>query len=152
MTVPNQVTSGLIDFINAPPLGLLAAHLDFFGPYSGNVTVSQWSRTPGPIFETIDVSNSFGVLWQLNGPIPTHWSFTTGWVSDDGQNDESTYRPRLAQLNVQHQLLSGGWVTTQRVEVNSFPGFMRWDEALPGRLGLLVAPHIALDLFFLLIN
>lgn len=152
MTVPNQVTSGLIDFIQAPPLGLLAAHLDFFGPYSGNVTVSSWSRTPGPVFEPIDVSNSFGVLWNLNGAIPSRWSFTNGWVSADGQNDETTYRPRLAQLNVQHQLLSGAWVTTQQVDVVSFPGFMRWDEALPGRVGLLTAPGIAIDLFFLLIN
>lgn len=135
-----------------PPIGLLVPHLDYHGPYTGNVTVTTWSRTPGPIFTNSPVSNTFGVLWNLNGPIPAGRGFTTGWVSDDGQYDASELEIPLAQLVVQHQFPSGAWLTTQSLWISSYPGVVTWAEALPGRLGLLVSPGLALDLFFLLVN
>lgn len=135
-----------------PPIGLLVPHLDYHGPYSGNVTVTTWSTTPGPIYTNLAVSESFGVLWQVNGSIPVGRGFVNGWASPDGLYEETVYTEPLAQLVVQHQFLSGAWVTTQSAWIRSFPGAMLWQEALPGRVGLLVSPGIELDLFFLLIN
>lgn len=147
-----DINVGIVEQFIHPPLVLLRPHLDYFGPYSGNVELGEWAYTPGPTFSVRNVSDTFGVMIQLNGSIPAGWGYTNGWVSDDAQYDESTYDPRLAQLVVQHQLLGGAWVTTQMLEVVEFPRAVLWDVALPGRLGLLVAPGLAFDLFYLLVN
>lgn len=135
-----------------PPIGLLRPHLDFHGPYSDNQTLTTWSITAGPIYSDSPVADTFGVVWTLNGAIQPERGFRTGWVSPDGQYDEAEYDIPLAQLVVQHQFLSGAWVTTQKLWINSFPGTLLWDVALPGRIGLLVSPGLALDLFYLLVN
>lgn len=144
--------AGLIDFLLHPPVGALVPKLDGLGPYAGLVTLTEWSRTLGPIFTRLPINVTYGVIVQLAGAIPAGWGYTAGWVSADGQSDTSSYTPRLGQLVVQHQFLTGSWVTTQVVEVVSFPQLILWNEALPGRLGLLVAPHISLDLFYLEID
>lgn len=147
MTSPGP-PSGLIDFFLHPPIGALSFALDEAGPYTGRRTLTTWSQGPGPIFTSRPVSQSFGVQLQLNGPIPTSWGFTNGWVSDDGQYDESRYTPPLAQLVAQHQLLTGQWVTTNFEIIESFPHTVFWDVAFPGRIGLLIAPHLSFDLFY----
>lgn len=143
---------GLAQQFLHPPLGLLRPHLDYHGPYSGNVTVDQWSATAGPVFTNYDVSDTFGVLVQLNGGIPAGYGLTLGWVSDDAQYSGDVYDERLLQVVVQHQLLGGAWVTSQLEEVFDFPLAILWREALPGRIGLLAAPGLAFDLFFLQVN
>jgi hypothetical protein len=135
-----------------PPLGLLRPHLDYHGPYSGNVTRTVWSDTPGPVFSDLPVSESFGVVIQLNGAIPAGYGLTLGWESPDTLYSADEYEIRLLQLVVQHQFISGAWTTSQLVSVNSFPTTVLWSVALPGRLGLYVAPGLAFDLFFLLVN
>lgn len=140
---------GIIQLYLHPPIGLLQPHLDYYGPFTGNVTRTQWSRTAGPIYTPVDVSATYGVELQLNGGIPAGYGTTIGWVSPDGQYEESDYDQRLVQLVVQHQFPGGAWVTTQRVDIHVFPRVVLWDVSLPGRLGLLVAPGLAFDLFFL---
>lgn len=147
-----SVDVGIIQPLLHPPLGFLTTHLDGHGPYSGNVELSVWSSTVGPIYTDLNVSDTFGVYVTINGSIPAGWGFITGWVSDDAQYDEAIYEERLAQIVVQHQLLSGLWVSTQIVELRSFPHAVLWDTALPGRIGLLVAPGLAVDLFYLLVG
>lgn len=144
-----DIPSGLIDFYLHPPIGRLEPRLDTLGPYSGNRTISQWSSTLPPVTTPTPVSASYGVIVQLEGALPPDWSFSQGWVSDDGQYEESIYYPSIAQLAVQHQFPNGGWVTSQLVDVNRFPMMVTWTESLPGRLGLLVAPHLSVDLLFL---
>lgn len=147
-----DVNTGVIDLFLHPPLGVLATHLDYFGPYTNERTLTQWSLTPGPVFTPINVSESYGVLLRLNGAIPAGLGATDGWTSPDGQDDEASYEIRLVQIAVQHQLLTGAWVTSQLVNVNTLKRLVLWDTALPGRIGLLVAPGIAFDLFYLLVN
>jgi hypothetical protein len=125
-----------------PPIGVLAPFLDWRGPYAGNLTITH--RHDGP-----PIGNTFGVMWQFNGIIPIGWGFENGWVSDDGQYEQSTYETRLFQLVVQHQFRSGVWTTTQLIEPMYAPGAAMWEVALPGRLGLLVAPGIRIDLYYL---
>lgn len=144
-----DVSSGVIDFFLHPPLGVLTQRLDYFGPYSGNVTRTQYSSTPGPIFTPIGVNLTFGVIVQLNGAIPAGWGYTSGWEDPLGLLDENMYDERLCQLVVQHQLIGGAWITTQLLEVRSFPRLIMWEVAFPGRIGLLVAPGLAFDLFYL---
>jgi len=141
--------SGLIDFYLHPPIGLLEPQLDFFGPYSGQNTRTEWSSTAGPIFTPVPVSATYGVQLQLNGAIPSGWGLTNGWVSDDGQYDESIYQPPLAQLVVQHRFPNGAWITTQVQWIETFPTVVLWAVSLPGRLGLYVAPRLTFDLFYL---
>lgn len=148
MTSPGPPT-GLIDFFVHPPIGALSMALDENGPYTGLHTLTQWAQGPGPVFTMRPVSQSFGVMVQLSGTIPVTWGFTNGWVSDDGQYDESEYMPPLGQLVAQHRLLSGQWVTTNKLTISSFPVTTLWNEAFPGRVGLLTAPRIALELFYL---
>jgi hypothetical protein len=144
-----DVPVGIIDTILHPPIGVLIPRLDYHGPYEGNVTVTEFSTTPGPIFTDIDVRASYGVVVQLNGAIPAGFGFTNGWVSDDTLYDEAIYDVRLLQLVVQHQFSGGAWVSTQVENIYSFPKVILWTEALPGRVGLLVAPGLAFDLLFL---
>ena len=150
MTAPSPPT-GVIDFFTHPPLVALSTAFDENGPYTGNNTLTHWGQGPAPIITQRLVSQSFGVVVQLSGAIPISWGFTNGWVSDDGLYDESSYFPPLGQLVAQHQLRDGSWITTQKVLIDGFPRQMLWDEAFPGRLGLLVAPHIALDLIFYIV-
>lgn len=143
-------TGTLVDFVLHPPIGLLTPTLDGRGPYMGNVTRATWSTTLGPVFTDRPVSSSFGVQLLPHGAIPPRWGSRSGWVSDDGQYDQTVYVPAVAQLVVQHQFPNGAWASTQVVTIDSFPLVVLWEIALPGRIGLLVAPGWALDLFYLL--
>jgi hypothetical protein len=150
--MPVDVNVPLGDQFLHPPIGILRPHLDYFGPYSGNETLTEWSSTPGPVFTHVAVSNTFGVLVQLNGIIPAGYGLTLGWNSSDGLYTADEYEIRLCQLVVQHQFLSGAWTTTQVVDVRSFPTTVLWSVALPGRIGILAAPGLAFDLFYLQVN
>lgn len=142
----------IIDFYLHPPVGSLLPILDENGPFSGNSTLTQWREGPGPIFTDHAVSASYGVMLTLNGVLPIKWGFTQGWSSPDGQSDESQYDPPFAQLAIQHQFAGGLWVTTQ-LEVVVSPVFsIRWTEALPGRIGLKVAPLLAFDLHYFVLG
>jgi len=147
-----DINVGIVEQFLHPPIGLLTPHLDYRGPYSGLQTLTQWSSTAGPIFTDLPVTNTFGVQVNIEGPIPIGWGFTNGWVSTDGLYDESIYDQRICQLVVQHQFLGGAWITTQVVPIHSFPLVTMWEVSLPGRIGLLVAPGLSVDLSYLLVN
>ena len=147
-----SVDVGVVSQFLHPPIGLLGVHLDYNGPYTGLQTLTQWGSTPGPTIIQQSVSNTFGVQVNIDGAIPSGWGFTYGWVSSDGLYDESTYDQRICQLVVQHQFVSGSWISTQIAEIHSFPTVVMWQTAIPGRIGLLVAPGLAVDLSFLLVN
>jgi hypothetical protein len=147
-----DVNTGLIDFLLHPPLGAMGMHLDYYGPYSGNVELTTWSSTAGPIYTAHSVSNTFGVIVQLNGSIPAGWGFQLGWTDTLALYSEDVYEEQLLQLVVQHQLVTGTWVTTESLSIHTFPKLVMWDIALPGRIGLYVAPGLAFDLFYLLVN
>ena len=147
-----DINTGLIDFFLHPPIGAMGMHLDNYGPYSGNVQLTSWSSTPGPVYTPLPVSNTFGAVIQLNGAIPAGYGYTLGWYDTLALYSEDRYDERLVQVVVQHQLLSGSWLSTQVMDVHSFPTFILWDVALPGRIGLYVAPGLSFDLFYLLVG
>jgi hypothetical protein len=128
-----------------PPIGTLRQHLDGNGPYGpGTHTLTTWSLDGADH----DVSDSFGVLAQVNGAIPSSWGYKDGWVSPDAQYDAQHYYNRICQLVVQ-QFLGGAWITTQLLDAQDILVAMLWEVALPGRLGLWVPPALAIDLYFL---
>ena len=146
-----SVASGLADYLAHPPLGLLGDRRDENGPHAGNKTLTTWSSTLPPVGTQHPVSQSYGCIVTLEGALPAAYSFTRGWTSDDGQYEESVYRPRICQLVAQHQLIGGNWVSTTVVDVDRFPMVVTWSEVFPGRIGLLVQPGLEVDLRFLVL-
>jgi hypothetical protein len=147
-----DISVGIVEQFLHPPIGLLTPHIDYLGPYSGLNTLTEWGTTPGPTIVHGSVTDTFGIEVTIFGAIPAGYGFTNGWVSPDGLYDESTYDQRLCQVVVQHQFLGGAWITTQIIDVHSFPLVALWDVSLPGRVGLLVAPGLEVDLFYLLVG
>lgn len=148
----SDVTTGLVSYLTHPPIGLVEPRLDGHGPHTGNKTLTTWTSTLPPIVTDIPISRSYGVIAQLEGALPQRWSFSQGWVSDDGQYEETTYFPPLAQLVAQHQFPTGSWVSTTVADINRFPMLVLWQESFPGRLGIRTAPGISIDLFFLVLH
>lgn len=121
-------------------------HLDTAGPYtSGSHTLTTWLPAGGPL---ANVSDTYGVMAQFNGAIPPKLGLQPGY-SDGALIDADVFESRIAQLVVQHQTLSGAWLITQLVDLFILPFTVRWQEALPGRIGLFVSPFVAVDLFYL---
>lgn len=136
---------GIIDFAAAPPIGTLNPVLDHNGPYAaGNHTLTTW--LDGATVRNI--SDSFGVLVQFSGAIPPKLGLVPGY-DDGGLVVMDEFDMRLCQLVVQHQFFSGAWTVTQLEDLHVLPFTTRWQEILPGRLGLYVLPNIAVDLYFL---
>jgi len=142
---------GLVDLLFHPPLGFLAPYLDYHGPFYGYYTFTEWGSTPGPTIIDRSVTDTFGVLVTVNGSIPVGLGYTNGWISDTFDSDESVYDERLAQLIVQHEFAGGGWITTQTINVHTFPKLVLWETALPGRIGLLTSPAVEIDLYYLMV-
>lgn len=150
MTQP-PLPTGIAELLFHPPISALATARDQFGPYqAGSHELVNWGWDNGVITPRL-VSQTVGVIVQLSGSIPIGWGFRQGWVSNDGQSDESSYEPPLAQLVTQHQLRDGSWITTQRAIVDGFPRQLLWEVAAPGRVGLFVAPRLAFDLFYYIV-
>jgi hypothetical protein len=146
-----SVDVGLVDLLFHPPLGVLAPYLDYHGPFYGYYTFTVWGSTPGPTIIDRTVGDTFGLIVSVNGSIPTGLGFTNGWISSDLNYDESRYDERLAQIVVQHQFASGGWVTTQVANVHTIPALVMWETALPGRIGLLTSPAVEIDMYYLMV-
>ncbi len=142
------VTSGIIDTALHPPLGLLTNLLDGNGPYgAGNHELTTW--LDGATVR--NVSDTFGALVIFNGAIPPKLGRTPGFSPSTGVFDGEVFEDRLIQVVVQHQLLLGlgGFVTTNIFDLHAIASLILWSEALPGRLGLYVAPGCSFDLQFL---
>ena len=140
-----MVTIGVIDVIQNLPIGVLTPLLDGNGPYSaGNHIISTWNDSG----TTRNVSDSFGVIVQINGAIASKLGRTIGF--DDGAAvNLDVFEDRITQLAALHQMLGGAWIATQVSDVVYAPALFRWVEALPGRIGLYVSPTWAVDLYFL---
>lgn len=145
------VSSGIIETALHPPVGLLFNHLDGNGPYGpGDHLLTTWLDG----VTTRSVANTFGVLAIANGAIPSKFGVRLGCAMGGATiftGDE--YEPRLLQVVAQHQLSFGlgGWITTQIEDINTLAAMVLWTEALPGRIGLYVAPGMHFDLQFLLV-
>ncbi len=144
------VPSSVIDFFVHPTIGQLTNHLDGNGPYGpGDHLLTTWSD--GGV--STPVANSFGVLVIVNGAIPPKLGYAFG-ASMGGATpfDGTEYQDRMLQVVVQHQLLLGlgGWITSQLVDIYSAAQLVMWEQLLPGRLGLYVAPGLHFDLQFLI--
>jgi hypothetical protein len=138
--------SGVIDFFEHPPIGLLLAlSLDAAGPFTGTHTMTDYQQ---PLGTHKLVSATYGVVVQLNGAIPQKLGLELGWFDPTGQYTEDRYDERLCQFVVQHQTTSGLWVSTQVIDVRNFPWPIFWEVALPGRVGLRTLPGISVDLLY----
>lgn len=101
---------------------------------------------------TYGVAGTYGIVWALNGAIPPTLGTLDGWVDPIGSiADGVRYDQRLAQLVIQHQLLGGAFLNTQIVDIHYLTGGFTFDNALPSRIGIWVAPPLLLDLFYLCI-
>jgi hypothetical protein len=140
-----SATVGIIQGLQAVPIGLLQTKLDGNGPYAaGNHTLTTWKD--GGVIR--NVSDTFGVVVQINGAIAQFLGRTVGY--DDGvvvNTDE--YEDRIVQVVQMHQDLSGAWLVTQLLDIFYAPFMARWSEDLPGRVGLYVSPTWSVDLFYL---
>lgn len=141
--------AGIIDLATHPPFGWLTNVLDTNGPYGpGSHSLTTWNDSG----TTRGVQDSMGVIAIINGSIPAGLGFTFGWDGSPGPLfDGHRYQSRMIQIVVQHQLLLGlgGYVNTQIEEQFRIAELHLWDIALPGRLGLYVAPSLHFDLQFL---
>lgn len=138
-------TVSVIQGLTAIPIGLLTPALDGNGPYAtGNHVLSTWLDGAA----TRNVSDTFGVIIQVNGAIAPKLGVTPGF-SDGTDVDLDTFDIRLTQLAALHQLLGGAWVATQVHDVFYAPFMTRWAEDLPGRIGLYVSPTWSVDLYYL---
>jgi hypothetical protein len=136
---------GIIDFATSPPIGILVPLLDGNGPYTSGIhTLTSWDDSG----TTRSVSDTYGVQINFNGSIPPKLGLVPGY-DDGGLIVADTFDLRLVQLVVMHQFLTGPWTITQIEGIHTLPLTLRWQEALPGKIGLYVLPGIAVDLFFL---
>lgn len=142
-----QTLSGVIDQFVHLPIGMSDYSLDTNGPYTGNVTLTEWAHA-GPSPSPTPIARSSGAIVRVRGIVPAAWGRSVGWDPGDGSSPEDTYDPPFAQLVVQHQFPTGGWLTTQTILVVTITQLVQWSVALPGRLGLLVAPEIHIDFLF----
>lgn len=138
--------TGLIDFFVHAPLNLCGPWLDINGPYTGSVTLTTFRVSSDLSGLHHVVGDSEGVIIDVNGALPPEWGRDAGWFSEDGQYDQSIYIPALGQFVVQHQFISGGFVTTQVVPINTLPTLVLWEQAAPARVGLATAPDVWFDL------
>lgn len=137
---------GIIDFAFSPPIGVLNPFLDGNGPFgAGQHTLTTW--LDGAVSKS--VANTFGVQINFNGAIPPQLGLVPGY-DDGGLVVTDEFDIRLVQIVALHQFLSGAWTVTQVESVHMLPLTIRWEEALPGKIGLYVAPYISVDLWFLL--
>jgi hypothetical protein len=139
----------IIDSFVRPGFDKLGTYHDYLGPYSGNNTITQWSETPGPVFTNWNVASSFGVVVNPVGAIPEGWGYRNGWVDEPTAHNCVQWEPPFGKLYVQTRLANGFYLTTSIVTLDVFPHMEVWIDAPAARLGLYVAPNIALDLFFL---
>lgn len=139
------VTQSVIDLLLTPQVGELIPVLDTDGPFTGgNHALTTFHD--GVVLWS--VGQSAGCMLQFNGSIPPYLGLTPGF-DDGGIVQCDVFEKRLVQLVVLHQFPSGGWVVTQLEEVHYLPFFTRWDEAIPGKIGLYVLPNISVDIYFL---
>lgn len=137
-----SVQAGIIDFALHPPLGLLTPHSDTSGPYAGfSNTITAFSGG------TVPVANTFGI-YVTSDVIPGPWGIIDGWIGP-GSESGDLYEPRFGQVVVQHQLASGLWVTTQMEDLHQTGQLILWETALPGRIGLAIAPQCSAQLYYL---
>jgi len=141
--------TGVIDSVLHPPLGALTNKLDGNGPYAAGLhTLTTWLDGG----TTRAIGDTFGCIAIANGAIPPEWGLEIGWNDPVTAFGGTYYEGRLLQIVVQHQLLLGlgGWVDTQIEDIYRLAQVVLWQEAIPGRLGLLVAPGWSFDLQFLM--
>jgi hypothetical protein len=140
-----MVAVGIIDVISHLPIGTLTPLLDADGPFTaGNHALTTWHDG----ITIRNVSDSFGVIAQVNGAIAPKLGRAIGF-DDGGTVNLDLFEERIVQIAALHQLLGGAWIGTSVDEVFYLPYLIRWAEALPGKLGLYVAPTWAIDLYFL---
>ncbi len=136
---------GIIDQISSLPIGVLQPVLNADGPFAaGNHIISTWHD--GATLR--NVSDSFGVILQVNGAIAPQLGRTIGF-DDGGVVNLDEFELRIVQAAAVHQMFGGSWVATQVADVSYLPYLMRWAEAVPGKLGLYIAPTWHIDTYFL---
>ena len=143
------VSIPIIDTVLHPPFGALENHFDLNSPYGpGSHTLTTWQDGASPV----PVSLTYGVMAIVNGSLPPELGFVYGWDGSPGPIfDGDIYEHRMLQIVTQHQFLFGfgGWVNTQIINQFQPAAVWRWEESLPGRLGLYVSPGLSFDLQFL---
>ena len=137
---------GIIQAFTRLPIGLLDVTLDAAGPYgAGNHALTTW--TDGATVR--NVSDTFGVVVQVNGVIAPELGLRTGF-DDGGQVVLDTFQMRIVQLAQLFQTRSGVWVPVDVQQIFTVPYMTRWVEDQPGKIGLYVSPTWSVDLYYLI--
>lgn len=137
-----MVEIGVVEQFIHPPLGVLGLHLDARGPFTaGSTTFSTWDGVES-------VSNTFGAL-VIPAAIPAEWGRIPRYI-DAGLNVETAeYEDGWGQIVAMHQFISGAWVADQQRVLYQLRELELWESALPGRVGLWLAPGWEADIYWL---
>lgn len=130
--------TGIIDLYFHPALGVLNAQLSPLAPFEGDETLTQPDLTPGRV--------CYGVVVEVTD-IPIELGRVIGWTSSDGVPYGYEWPEGLVQVVVQHQLLSGDYVTTQQEWVNGEVGLVLFDVSLPARVGFHGTPGVVFNVY-----
>jgi hypothetical protein len=154
--MPGTVPTGVAQFVVTPPISLLTPVLDENGPYAtGDHTITDFLTTVAHGLlpaGTWPIGGTYGVLVQPNGTIPITWGARIGWDSGGATGNEGwIYFNRFAQVVVQHQALSGAFLTIQVEDCRALQTYIPTIFIPLGgdRIGLHVEPDVAVDLFFM---
>lgn len=145
--------TGIVDIVTTPPLAALQQVRDTNGPYGAGVHTLTNFHTDGAFLlpaGTYDIGGTYGLLSRISGAIPIEWGTADGWT-DFASQDEAYFFNRIAQVVVQRQLpITGAWVTTEKFDMHYLQQMVLWPLFVGGgtRVGLYVAPDIAVDVFY----
>lgn len=126
--------SGLIDFFQHPPFGVLTLEHLPTAPFAGGT----WAINRPRGGQNVD---AFGVLWSTS-LVALGVGGTPGLVFE--------YEDRVVDIAVTHQFLDGSFVITQRVASNHDTGYLMFDQLFPYSVDLVVGPPFSVDFYWIL--
>lgn len=137
---------GIIQAFTQLPIGLLDTALDANGPYGPGIhSLTTWTQ----VATVRNVSDTFGALFQVSGPIAPKLGLTPGY-DDGGTVQTDIFSSRIVQVVQLFQTRSGVWVPMNVQNIFYLPYLVRWVEDQPGKIGLYVSPTWSVEIYYLI--
>jgi hypothetical protein len=132
----------LVDYLLAPPLGVLEPVLDTRSPWL------EGSHSISTTYDGTPVADTFGCIIAATG-IPIGWGYDVGYKDVSEGLDARRFVPFYCQLVTVHRLFDGSPVFSQVVYIDQGISVITWDVALPSLVGLYLQPGWEIDLYWL---
>ncbi len=148
-------TVSIIDAITSPPFVTLQQVLDTNGPYGpGDHTLTDFVTNGAFLLPagTYTISDTYGVIVQVNGVIPPDAGFKIGWNDVSILASGDTYEDPIAQVVLLHTLPITGAKVIYAIETIRLISQTIYTPLLVGTaltLGLHVEPNWHVDLYYL---